>query len=114
MTARVPSEAKRLADQRVGDLAAQRGRDDSVDEQRIRREERDAVHTEEQDRRLDGINGHIDKFAERLSAMEIRFGQFIAVAEALEKKGVSTRMFLIGVAAVAVPLIILLITGGKA
>jgi hypothetical protein len=122
------TEALRLATQRTDDLTALHERELARERERGAREERERLHTEDQDRHLAVINGSIEGFrrelaavaekastetravAKQVSDLEVTVGKFIAVTEALEQKGVSTKTFVLGVLALLVPVLILVVT----
>ena len=114
-------EAARLAEQRRGDLdRADRLRGDT-EEARIRKDERDAAHTAEQDRHLAAINGSVadtaeglKKLSEKVGALQTTLGEYLAVAKALAERGISTRTFVTSVCVLGVMIIALFVgAGGK-
>lgn len=57
---------------------------------------------------IQGVHTELSAFGKQLTAVEKAFGEWAAIAQALAEKGVSTRVFVLGVLGVMVPLLIIL------
>jgi hypothetical protein len=75
------------------------------------------AHTMEQDRRLDGINGSQAKTAallvivqENLVKIQTGIDQAAAITKALSEKGVTSRQLQMGIAALMIPILILIVS----
>jgi hypothetical protein len=110
-------DLERAQEHRVADLAVMRENERTRAQDQGRREGLQAAHTAGQDRHLATINGSIEGFRTdlkltnaKVDAVQKTVDEFLAVTRALEQKGVSTRTFVMGVAALLLPILILVVT----